>query len=159
MEVVTRTPCSTQAEMQAASDGCAEAFKTWGTTSVMTRQGIMYGVPRFARTPNPRYPPYPPLDSTFIFWTALLRCIPSRPAPPPIHSTVVSRFSSFGADVASNNNVLVGPGSSSLTCSARIRPKSPRASRSSRARPSPTLRATYSGASRSPSTRVASRAC
>lgn len=48
-EVITRTPCSTQAEMQAASDGCAEAFKTWGTSSVMTRQGIMFKLAHLLR--------------------------------------------------------------------------------------------------------------
>lgn len=41
-EVITKVPCSTQAEMQAASDGCAEAYKTWKNSSVMTRQGILF---------------------------------------------------------------------------------------------------------------------
>eukprot|EP00049_Salpingoeca_infusionum_P010786 m.186080 g.186080 ORF g.186080 m.186080 type:complete len:522 (+) comp14747_c0_seq1:300-1865(+) len=41
-EIVTEVPCCTQEEMRAASDSCAEAFKTWQSTSVMTRQNIMF---------------------------------------------------------------------------------------------------------------------
>lgn len=48
-EVVTKVPCSTQAEMQAASDGCAEAFETWKHSSVMTRQGIMFKLAQLLR--------------------------------------------------------------------------------------------------------------
>lgn len=41
-EVVTRVPVSTQAEMQACVDSCAQAFKTWSQTTVLTRQQIMF---------------------------------------------------------------------------------------------------------------------
>lgn len=44
-EVISRVPCATAAEMKAATDSAAEAFKTWKNSSVMTRQGIMF---RFA---------------------------------------------------------------------------------------------------------------
>jgi malonate-semialdehyde dehydrogenase (acetylating)/methylmalonate-semialdehyde dehydrogenase len=40
-EVITRAPCSTNQEMQAAVDGAAQVFKTWKDSSVMTRQNIM----------------------------------------------------------------------------------------------------------------------
>ena len=41
-EGVTRVPVSTQAEMQACVDLCAQAFKTWSQTTVLTRQQIMF---------------------------------------------------------------------------------------------------------------------
>jgi len=41
-EVVSRVPCATQEEMQAASDAASEAFKTWSQTSVLTRQQLMF---------------------------------------------------------------------------------------------------------------------
>ncbi|KAF6022856.1 ALDH6A1 [Bugula neritina] len=44
-EVITRVPVSTRAEMQAAVDSSAEAFKSWSQTTVLTRQQIMF---RFA---------------------------------------------------------------------------------------------------------------
>lgn len=40
-EVLTMVPCSTQAEMQAASDNCAKVAETWKFSSPMTRQTIM----------------------------------------------------------------------------------------------------------------------
>lgn len=33
---------STQTEMQAAVDSCAEAYKSWSQTTVLTRQQIMF---------------------------------------------------------------------------------------------------------------------
>jgi len=48
-EVITRVPCSTQAEMQAAVDGCEAAVSTWKNSSVMTRQGVMFHLARLLR--------------------------------------------------------------------------------------------------------------
>eukprot|EP00051_Salpingoeca_urceolata_P026777 m.478647 g.478647 ORF g.478647 m.478647 type:complete len:522 (-) comp21191_c0_seq1:1676-3241(-) len=48
-EIIGQVPCSTQAEMQAASDAAAEAFKTWSTTSVMSRQGVMFRLAELIR--------------------------------------------------------------------------------------------------------------
>jgi len=41
-EVITRVPECTQAEMQAAVDSCANAFKSWSQTTVLTRQQILF---------------------------------------------------------------------------------------------------------------------
>ncbi|OQR66677.1 putative methylmalonate-semialdehyde dehydrogenase-like [Tropilaelaps mercedesae] len=41
-EVVTRVPCSTQDEMNAAVASCKEAFKSWKATSPLTRQQCMF---------------------------------------------------------------------------------------------------------------------
>ncbi|XP_018026739.1 probable methylmalonate-semialdehyde dehydrogenase [acylating], mitochondrial [Hyalella azteca] len=41
-EVVTRVPCATAAEMEAAGSAAVEAFKTWSQTSVLTRQQLMF---------------------------------------------------------------------------------------------------------------------
>ncbi|KAF2348111.1 Aldehyde dehydrogenase domain [Trinorchestia longiramus] len=41
-EVVTRVPCATAAEMEAAGAAAVEAFKTWSQTSVLTRQQVMF---------------------------------------------------------------------------------------------------------------------
>jgi len=35
-------PCATPAELQAASDAAAAAFKTWSKTSVMSRQAWLF---------------------------------------------------------------------------------------------------------------------
>lgn len=40
-EVVAEVPKMTQAEMEACADSCAEAFKTWKNTSILSRQQIM----------------------------------------------------------------------------------------------------------------------
>jgi len=48
-ELLTQVPCSTPAEMQAASDGAAEAFQTWRDSSVMTRQTVMFNLARLLR--------------------------------------------------------------------------------------------------------------
>ena len=41
-EVVTKVPCSTQDEMNAAVKSASEAYKTWSKTSPLYRQGIMF---------------------------------------------------------------------------------------------------------------------
>ncbi|XP_022650462.1 probable methylmalonate-semialdehyde dehydrogenase [acylating], mitochondrial [Varroa destructor] len=41
-EIVTRVPCSTQDEMNAAVDSCRNAFQTWKNTSLLTRQQYMF---------------------------------------------------------------------------------------------------------------------
>lgn len=41
-EVVTKTPCTTNDEMNAAVASAKEAFKTWSKTSPLHRQGIMF---------------------------------------------------------------------------------------------------------------------
>lgn len=48
-EVLTMVPETTQAEMQAASDGCAEAYSTWKDSSVMTRQAVMINLAHLLR--------------------------------------------------------------------------------------------------------------
>jgi len=48
-EVVTRVPCTTPAEMQAAVDSCADTFATWKDSSVMTRQTIMINLAHLLR--------------------------------------------------------------------------------------------------------------
>jgi len=48
-ELLTEVPQSTLAEMQAASDGAAQAFKTWKSSSVMARQGVMFNLARLLR--------------------------------------------------------------------------------------------------------------
>ena len=42
LQVVSRVPCATPAEMKAAADAASEAFKTWSQSSVMTRQQLMF---------------------------------------------------------------------------------------------------------------------
>jgi len=41
-EVVTQVPCTTNDEMNAAVASAKEAYKTWGKTSALYRQGIMF---------------------------------------------------------------------------------------------------------------------
>jgi len=41
-QVVTQVPCSTTEEMNAAVASAKEAFKTWGQSSVMSRQAVMF---------------------------------------------------------------------------------------------------------------------
>eukprot|EP00038_Savillea_parva_P008420 m.176867 g.176867 ORF g.176867 m.176867 type:complete len:518 (-) comp14243_c0_seq1:128-1681(-) len=48
-ELLTNVPQSTMAEMQAASNGCAEAYKTWKQSSVVARQTVMFNLARLLR--------------------------------------------------------------------------------------------------------------
>lgn len=41
-EVVTRVPCATPSEMEAAGKAASEAFKSWSQSSVLTRQQLMF---------------------------------------------------------------------------------------------------------------------
>lgn len=41
-EVVTRVPKCTQDEMQSAVDSAKHAYKTWGQSSIVTRQQLMF---------------------------------------------------------------------------------------------------------------------
>lgn len=42
VQVVTRVPCATQTEMEAAGKAASEAYKSWSQTSVLTRQQLMF---------------------------------------------------------------------------------------------------------------------
>jgi len=48
-EVIFKVPCSTTAEMKEAVDSCAESFKTWQHSTIMTRQSIMFNLVRLIR--------------------------------------------------------------------------------------------------------------
>lgn len=48
-ELLTEVPCTTQAEMQAASAGAAAVFETWKNSSVMARQAIMINLGHLLR--------------------------------------------------------------------------------------------------------------
>eukprot|EP01147_Barroeca_monosierra_P002287 gene2287-5281_t len=41
-EIVSEVPCATRDELEEASSSCAEAFKSWHQTSVISRQTIMF---------------------------------------------------------------------------------------------------------------------
>ena len=49
-EVVTRVPCTTQAEMTAAADAAQNAFASWSEQSVLTRQRVMFNLQELIRT-------------------------------------------------------------------------------------------------------------
>jgi malonate-semialdehyde dehydrogenase (acetylating)/methylmalonate-semialdehyde dehydrogenase len=42
LEVVSRVPCATQEEMNAAAEAAQEAFSDWTEASLMTRQQVMF---------------------------------------------------------------------------------------------------------------------
>jgi len=48
-DLIGQVPCSTTAEMKAAVDSAAEAFKTWQHSTVMTRQSLMFNLVRLIR--------------------------------------------------------------------------------------------------------------
>lgn len=49
-EVVTRVPCTTQAEMTAAVDAAQNAFASWSEQSVLSRQRVMFNLQDLIRT-------------------------------------------------------------------------------------------------------------
>lgn len=48
-EVITRVPVCTQAEMQSAVDAAKAAFPKWASTSVLTRQQVMFNLQRIIK--------------------------------------------------------------------------------------------------------------
>lgn len=48
-EVVTRVPCATQDEMEAAVQAAARAFPSWRETSIMSRQRVMFNLQHIIR--------------------------------------------------------------------------------------------------------------
>ena len=48
-EVVTRVPCTTQAEMTAAVDAAQNAFASWSEQSVLSRQRVMFNLQELIR--------------------------------------------------------------------------------------------------------------
>ena len=48
-EVITRVPISTLDEMQAAVDSCKKAFPKWASTSILTRQQVMFNLQRIIK--------------------------------------------------------------------------------------------------------------
>lgn len=49
-EVVTRVPCTTQDEMEAAVSAATKAFQSWSNTSILTRQQIMFKLQHLIRS-------------------------------------------------------------------------------------------------------------
>ena len=48
-DVVSRVPCATQREMEAAAEAAQSAFGSWRETSLMTRQQVMFKLQRLIR--------------------------------------------------------------------------------------------------------------
>ena len=48
-EVVTRVPCSTQEEMNSAAKAAEDAFPSWSSASVMSRQRVMFNLQHLIR--------------------------------------------------------------------------------------------------------------
>ena len=65
-EVVTRVPCSTAEEMNAAAESAAEAFKTWKKTSVMHRQRILFELAHLIRKNQVRVPKCVAVGGSFL---------------------------------------------------------------------------------------------
>lgn len=53
--VVARSPQSTEAELEAAIQSSAEAFKTWSTTPILTRQKYMFDLAHIIRRDMDKY--------------------------------------------------------------------------------------------------------
>lgn len=48
-DVVSRVPCATQDEMEAAAEAAQSAFSTWRESSLMTRQQVMFRLQQLIR--------------------------------------------------------------------------------------------------------------